>query len=66
MWYFSPAWLFGLEHSGLTVKEYFRSARSIRYKFIGGKLIEFIKDLVIPSLKMVFNIFYFPFIIEVG
>lgn len=24
------------------------------------------KDLIIPSLKMVFNIFYFPFIIEVG
>lgn len=24
------------------------------------------KDLVIPSLKMVFNIFYLPFIIEVG
>lgn len=24
------------------------------------------KDLVIPSLKMVFNIFYFAFIIEVG
>ena len=43
MWYFSPAWLFGLEHSGLTIKEYFRSARSIRYKFIGGKLIEFIR-----------------------
>lgn len=29
---------------------------------MGGKE----KDLVIPSLKMVFNIFYFPLIIEVG
>ena len=29
---------------------------------MGGKE----EDLVIPSLKMVFNIFYFPFIVEVG
>lgn len=29
---------------------------------MGGKE----KDLVIPSLRMVFNMFYFPFIIEVG
>lgn len=29
---------------------------------MGGKE----KDLVIPSPKLVINIFYFPFIIEVG
>ena len=29
---------------------------------MGGKE----KDLVIPPLKLVINIFYFPFIIEVG
>lgn len=42
MWYFLFVWFFGLEYLGLIIKEYFRLVRLIRYKFIGGKFIEFI------------------------